>query len=147
MELVSYLVSCLVIYNFSHALFSMTRSTDRQTHKHFCRASGILAINIVTVVYDESVLLTSDTVKNETQSVSLEDPFHTAKCALSILFVTRQATYIKRNHLVRACNHCCSEKAVSITYPECVFVALSSMSNSCAVLFCHLWPFRFPVLP
>ena len=71
----------------------MTKSTNRQTNKHFCGASGTLAINTVTVVYD-IVLLACDTVKNETQSVSLEGPFHTAKCALSILFVTRQATYI-----------------------------------------------------
>jgi len=25
---------------------------------------------------------------------------------------------------VRSCNHCCSGKSISITYPECVFVAL-----------------------
>ena len=30
----------------------------------------------------------------------------------------------KRNIEARACNHCCIEKAVSITYGECVLVAL-----------------------
>ena len=28
------------------------------------------------------------------------------------------------NLQVRSCNHCCSGKAISITYCECVFVAL-----------------------
>ena len=32
--------------------------------------------------------------------------------------------YIQRNTEERACNHCCSRKAVSITYSECVFLAL-----------------------
>ena len=37
--------------------------------------------------------------------------------------VTRKATYVKRNSEGRSCNHCCSDKAISITYSECVFVA------------------------
>ena len=35
----------------------------------------------------------------------------------------RQYTY-KRNIEVHSCNHCCHGKAISIIYPECVFVAL-----------------------
>jgi hypothetical protein len=35
----------------------------------------------------------------------------------------RQRTY-KRNIQARSCNHCCRGKAISITYSECVFVAL-----------------------
>jgi len=31
---------------------------------------------------------------------------------------------VQRNIEVRSCNHCCSGKAMSITYCECVFVAL-----------------------
>jgi hypothetical protein len=38
--------------------------------------------------------------------------------------VTRQAMYVQRNIEARSCNHCCSGKALSITYCECVFVAL-----------------------
>ena len=30
----------------------------------------------------------------------------------------------KLNIEARSCNHCCSKKAISITYSECVFVAL-----------------------
>ena len=30
----------------------------------------------------------------------------------------------KRNNVARSRNHCCSGKAISITYSECVFVAL-----------------------
>jgi hypothetical protein len=36
---------------------------------------------------------------------------------------SRQPMYVKRNIEARSCNHCCSGKAVSITYCECVFVA------------------------
>jgi hypothetical protein len=32
--------------------------------------------------------------------------------------------YYKRDTHVRSRNHCCREKAISITYSECVFVAL-----------------------
>jgi hypothetical protein len=32
--------------------------------------------------------------------------------------------YVERNIEARLCNHCCSGKAVTITYSECVSVAL-----------------------
>ena len=32
--------------------------------------------------------------------------------------------YVQRTIHARTCNHCCSGKAVNITYAECVFVAL-----------------------
>ena len=32
--------------------------------------------------------------------------------------------YVQRNTEARLCNHCCTRKAMSITYSECVFVAL-----------------------
>jgi hypothetical protein len=32
--------------------------------------------------------------------------------------------YIQRNIEARSCSHCCSEIAISITYCECIFVAL-----------------------
>ena len=38
--------------------------------------------------------------------------------------VTRQAGDVYRNTEARSCNHCCSGKAVSVTYSECAFVAL-----------------------
>ena len=31
---------------------------------------------------------------------------------------------VERNIEARSCNHCCSGKAISVTYSECVFVAL-----------------------
>jgi len=49
----------------------------------------------------------------------------------------RQCTY-KRNIEARSQNNCCQGKAVSITYSECVSVALSSMQCACAVLYCDL---------
>jgi len=38
--------------------------------------------------------------------------------------VDRQCT-VQRNIVARSCNHCCSGRAISITYSEFVFVALS----------------------
>jgi hypothetical protein len=43
---------------------------------------------------------------------------------IKVKWKTRQAMYIQRNTEVRSCNHCCSGKAISITYSEYVFVAL-----------------------
>ena len=38
-------------------------------------------------------------------------------------FKTQQAVYVYCNAETCSCNHCCSGKAISITQPECVFVA------------------------
>ena len=42
--------------------------------------------------------------------------------------ITRQTMYkrVQRNIEVPSCNHCCSGKGISITYSECVYVALGS---------------------
>ena len=40
------------------------------------------------------------------------------------IFQTRTLLYVHRNIERRSCNYCCSGKAISITYSECVFVAL-----------------------
>ena len=32
--------------------------------------------------------------------------------------------YVKHNNKARSCNQCCSGKAISIAYYECLFVAL-----------------------
>ena len=37
---------------------------------------------------------------------------------------TRQTMYVLHNIEARLCNHCCSGKAISITYSECVSVAV-----------------------
>jgi len=39
---------------------------------------------------------------------------------------TRQAMYVQRNSVTSLCDHCSRGKAISITYSECVFVALTS---------------------
>jgi hypothetical protein len=38
--------------------------------------------------------------------------------------ITEWAMHVERNIQTRSCNRCCSGKALSITYSECVFVAL-----------------------
>jgi len=38
--------------------------------------------------------------------------------------ITGQALYVERDIEALSCNHCCSGKAISITYSECVFLAL-----------------------
>jgi hypothetical protein len=55
---------------------------------------------------------------------------------------TRQAMYVQCNIEVRSCNHCCSGKAISFTYSECVFTALSSPACNMHAVYCHLWPAR-----
>jgi len=39
-------------------------------------------------------------------------------------FCWQECTYFERNTETRLCNHCCSGKAINITYSECVFVDL-----------------------
>jgi BarA-like signal transduction histidine kinase len=36
----------------------------------------------------------------------------------------RQAVYVERNIEARSCSHCCSGKAISVTYSECVSLPL-----------------------
>jgi len=50
--------------------------------------------------------------------------------------------YVEHNSESHLCNHCCSGKAISITYSECVFVGIVS-SMQCVCTLCHLWPARF----
>jgi len=38
--------------------------------------------------------------------------------------MTGNIPYVQRNSLASSWKHCCSGKAVSVTYSECVFVAL-----------------------
>ena len=45
--------------------------------------------------------------------------------------VRRQAMYTQRHNAVRSCSHSCSGKAESITYSECVSVALVTELAMC----------------
>jgi hypothetical protein len=49
----------------------------------------------------------------------------------------------KSNTEERSCNHCCSGKAVRITYSECVCVcSISYLACNAHAPYCHLWPVR-----
>jgi hypothetical protein len=43
------------------------------------------------------------------------------------------------------CNHCCSEKAISITYSVCV-CSLRYPAYSAHVPYCHLWPAQLYII-
>jgi len=45
-----------------------------------------------------------------------------------------------RNNEGRSCNHCCSGKAVIVTYSECVSVALGIQHEITHAPYCYLWP-------
>ena len=51
-------------------------------------------------------------------------------------------THLKvlRNIEARSCNHCCSGKAINITQPVCVFVALGIVHAMSMGRIYHLWP-------
>ena len=57
--------------------------------------------------------------------------------------IEHEAMYVSRNTEVLSCNWFCSGKAMSITYSECVFVCVCSLSylacNADAPC-CRLWP-------
>ena len=46
--------------------------------------------------------------------------------------------HVYRNIEARSCNHCCSGKAWSITYSECVFVALGAQHAHYYTVICRL---------
>ena len=44
---------------------------------------------------------------------------------------TRRTMYVKRNNEARPCHPCCSGKAMSITQPVCLIVALGIQYATC----------------
>ena len=54
---------------------------------------------------------------------------------------TRHAMHVSRSTETRSCNHCCSGKAISITYSECVSLDLVFQhAKGVRHVTCHLWP-------
>ena len=74
--------------------------------------------------YSESLIL--DVRKNKNQQ--------------KLAIIARQAMYVWRNVEARAHNYCCNGKAISITYSECVFVALRIQHAMCVhyIVICGL---------
>jgi hypothetical protein len=56
--------------------------------------------------------------------------------------------FVQRNIEVHLCNHCCGDKAISTTYPECVFVALviQHAENMCAVILSSVASLALPYI-
>ena len=77
------------------------------------------------------------------------------KCAMSSIPLLKRAMGSRTFHIVnkvgsvptcnteaRSCSHYCSGKSVSITYFECVSVALKYPACNAHAPFCQLWPVR-----
>ena len=79
--------------------------------------------------------LTSD--RSAIYSVRKETP---RRHGLQTVHLTREAMYVWRNIEARSRNHCCSGKAISITYCVCLLPYLSSIQSACALLCRQLWP-------
>ena len=45
---------------------------------------------------------------------------------MEVMMISRQEIYVRRNIQELSCNHCCCGKAISITYSQCVSVALGT---------------------
>ena len=56
------------------------------------------------------------------------------------LSLTRQAVYILHNIQAHSCNHFCSGKAINVTHPMSVFVALGIQhtTHMCHIIICGL---------
>ena len=60
-----------------------------------------------------------------------------------LLYVqTGQAVCVRRSIAERSCNHCCSEKAISVTHSEYVFCSLNHPVCNAHAPYCHLWSVR-----
>jgi hypothetical protein len=73
------------------------------------------------------------------QDIVLCEILAEAKEKVDPLNITRLAMCVWCNTEVHSCNHCYSEKAVSVTYSVCVF-SLKYPACSAHVPYCHLWP-------
>jgi hypothetical protein len=59
-----------------------------------------------------------------------------------IEIVNRPGNVLWPNPEARSCKHCCSAKAIRVTYSECM-CSLSYPTCNAHSPYCHLWPGRF----
>jgi hypothetical protein len=67
---------------------------------------------------------------------------HSTCSALRSRISTGLAMHVLRNTHARLRDHCCSGKAITITYSECVFYSHSYPACDAHAPYFHLWPFR-----
>ena len=94
----------------------------------------MFVINIVPVISNLSflTLMTYVPLSTITQFLRLPPMFRFITQVMSrCIRPSRVAMYVEHNTETHLCNHCCCRKAISITYTECVYVALVNQPANC----------------
>jgi hypothetical protein len=106
---------------------------------HFLTGVAIHFHDRYTVVF--MVAWTNIKLPSTQHFIGLYNSHYTVTCFDNILvifrpvcYMTRQAVRVWRNNEARSCNHCCSGKAIIITYSEFMFVALVIQHVMCMPL-------------